>query len=163
MRKTLFAILPLLAACATQPVATNDLERYEQQLTDAIVNGKRGVLQELRSDKFICEVPGTSLGTNIRLEACAVVGHLLPAKPEKLFSEQANAPRRRSATIDSIEVEHRGEWAVVRMTQTYRYWISLDADFARRSQVTDFWQRDGDRWRIVRRVSNPLPTTTTGP
>jgi hypothetical protein len=163
MRKALFAMLPLLAACATtQPVATNELARYEQQLNRAIVRGNYAAMSQLTSENFTCVVPGISPGLKIALQACAAIGHDQTAKMPELFAEQSNAAFPRSATIDSIDVEQHADSAVVRMTHTYRGWWPHDFNLERRSHVTDTWQRTGDRWQIVRRVSEPIAPTASG-
>jgi hypothetical protein len=152
----LFIVLFIVAGCATRPVAMTDLERHEHELTRAIARFDRATLSKLVADDFSCEVTGPTHPHVVRsVIACTGLGHR-PGGNEQLFKEQTDGPRRRSASIEGVEVARSGDTAVVRSLQTYRGWQPYDLNYARQSRVTDTWQRREDRWVLVRRVSEPV-------
>jgi Domain of unknown function (DUF4440) len=160
MRILIAACISLAAlACATQPVAMEDLERSEHQLTRAIVKSDQSELRRLMADDFTCTVTGAGISFPELKHRHACTGMGQRATGSLLgIEEQKRAPRRRSAVIESLAIEKRGDSATVRSFQSYRGWVPGDFNFVRRAHVTDTWVRREGRWQIVRRVSEP-PTT----
>ena len=160
MRILIAASISLAAiACATQPLPTDDLERSEHQLTRAIVKGDHRELRRLMASDFTCTVQGEGISfPELRHpHACTGLGHRPGARRADLgIKEQADAPRRRSALIESLVIEKSGDTATVKSLQSYRQWVPYDFNFVRRARVTDTWVRRDGRWQILRRVSEPL-------
>jgi hypothetical protein len=167
--------LLLLTACASRDAAlvsrqdarpTAIVADGERQLTRALVRRNRAVINSYLAQDFTCTVTGAHTfslnATAARFTACAGMGHDMLAKatmPDPILALENRAPR--VAEITDMQVKEEGEAIVVVLTQVYHHWMPYDGAFERRSRLTDTWVHRGGEWRIVKRISEPLPSNVS--
>lgn len=166
------SLLIPLAACASQPradsaprdsrAAVATVEAKERQLLRSLVLYNRAGSNDLLADDFTCTVSGrypfTLNPVQARYTVCAGLGHETLGRSELNEAIRIREDRLpRIGGILSMNSSAENGAIVVVSTQEYQHWQPYDATFVRRSRLTDTWMlRDGD-WRLVRRISDPLP------
>jgi hypothetical protein len=168
------SLLIPLSACAAQPpvaaaprdarAAAAIVEAKERQLLQSLVRYNRAGANGILADDFTCTVTGNhpfTLGTvQARFSVCTGLGHetLGRTEPNEAIRVREDRLPRVGEILSMSSSEENGAIVVV-STQSYQRWQPYDATFVRRSRLTDTWMlRDGD-WRLVRRISDPLPDT----